>query len=67
MKIGINWNLKLRERIKFLEEKNSRLRTRNQYLEKKIKKYENNNTRTAGDRKDNNVVEFSGRVHPTGN
>jgi hypothetical protein len=69
MMVGINWNIifkkkieslenKNRKRIKFLEDKNRKLLIKNSFLERRMKKLENNNTRTTGNRKDNNVVKF---------
>ena len=60
--IGINWNLRYRlekSRAELLEMKIEILR-------KRLKKYEDYNTRTPRDRKDDNVIEFSRSVHPTG-
>ena len=60
--IGINWNLRYRlekSRCELLEMKIDILRRR-------LKKYENYNTGSTGDRKDDNVIEFSRSVHPTG-
>ena len=51
-KIGINWKYKwllLRDANEMLEAKVKR-------LERKLKKYENNNTRSTRNRKNNNVV-----------
>ena len=58
-KIGINWKYKwllLRDANEMLEAKVKR-------LERKLKKYENNNTRSTRNRKNNNVVELSGRIY----
>jgi cell division protein FtsB len=48
----------LKKRIEFLEDKNRKLLIKNSFLERRMKKLENNNTRTTGNRKDNNVVKF---------
>jgi cell division protein FtsB len=63
--IGINWYLKLTQKIEFLHKKVSKLSTRNKFLEKKLRRYryENNNIRTTRNGEDNHVVELSGRVH----
>ena len=65
--IGINWHLKLTQKIDFLHDQVSKLTKRNKFLEKKLRKYryENNNTRTTGNREDNDVVELGRRVHST--
>ena len=58
-KIGVNWKYKwllLRDANEMLEAKVKR-------LERKLKKYENNNTRSTRNRKNNNVVELSGRIY----
>jgi cell division protein FtsB len=65
--VGTNWYLKYKKRIEFLEDKNRKLSIRNLFLERKIKKYENNNTGTTGDRENNNVVKLGGRIYKTGN
>ena len=60
--IGINWNLRYRlekSRCELLEMKIDILR-------KRLLKYENYNTRSTGDGQDDNVIEFSRSVHPTG-
>ena len=60
--LGINWNLKYR-----LEKgKNEILRMKIDILRKRLSKYENYNTRPTGNREDNNVIEFSRSVYPTG-
>jgi len=66
-KIGINWHLKLTQKIESLRTQVRKLTTRNNFLEKKLRKYryENNNTRTTGNGENNNVVELGGRVHST--
>ena len=60
--IGINWNLRYRlekSRAELLEMKIDILR-------KRLAKYENYNTRPSRDGKDDNVIEFSRSVYPTG-
>ena len=60
--LGINWNLKYR-----LEKgKNEVLRMKIDILRKRLAKYEDYNTRPSRDRQDNNVIEFSRSIHPTG-
>ena len=60
--LGINWNLKYR-----LEKgKNEILRMKIDILRKRLSKYEDYNTRPSRDRQDNNVIEFSRSIHPTG-
>lgn len=59
--IGINWFLKYR-----LEKNRAELlETKINLLQRKLAKYENHNTRSTRNRKDNNVIEFSRSVHPT--
>ena len=62
-KIGVNWKYKwllLRDANEMLEAKVKR-------LERKLKKYENNNTRSTRNRKNNNVVKLSGRIYQNRN
>jgi len=59
MKIGINWYLK----YKLLKEQYEKEKLQKEILERRLKKYENNNTRTTRNRKDNNVVKFGRRIH----
>jgi len=59
--LGINWNLKYR-----LEKgKNEILRMKIDILQKRLRKYENHNTRSTRNRQDNNVIEFSRSIHTT--
>jgi hypothetical protein len=53
--IGVNWYLKYR----LLKEQYEKAKLQKEILERRLKKYENNNTRTTRNRKDNNVVKFS--------
>jgi hypothetical protein len=55
MDIGINWYLKYRLLKKELE----KIKLQKEILERRLKKYENNNTRPTRNGKDNNVVKFS--------
>ena len=63
MKIGVNWHLQFRMIIKELEERLEEKTIKLQIAERKLKKYENNNIRTTGNGKDNNVVKSSGRIY----
>jgi cell division protein FtsB len=65
--IGVNWHLRFRLRIEKLEKENEELKLKNKILERKVKKYENNNTGTSWNRQNNNVVESSGSVYTTRN
>jgi len=64
--VGINWHLKFRLIIEDLRDQLEDQSAYIRQLEKKVKKYENNNTRTTGNRQDNNVVKLGGRVHTAG-
>ena len=60
--IGINWNLRYR-----LEKSRSELlEMKIDILRKRLLKYENYNTGSTRDGQDDNVIEFSRSVHPTG-
>ena len=48
--VGVNWNLKFRLKIEELQKENEQLKTKNKILERKVKKYEDNNIRTTGNR-----------------
>ena len=61
--VGPNWHLRLRLKIEQLQERVDYLNMKNRLLRNKLKKYENNNTRTTGNRKDNDIVESSRSVH----
>tara|TARA_Y100000385_G_scaffold23987_1_gene23157 strand:+ start:508 stop:726 length:219 start_codon:yes stop_codon:yes gene_type:complete len=65
--VGVNWHLRFRLKIEQLQKENEYLKMKNRLLTRRIKKYENNNTRTTWDRQDNDTAESSGRVHTTGN
>jgi len=58
--VGVNWHLRFRLKIEQLNKENEELKLKNKLLTRRIKKYENNNTRTTGNREDNNTIE-SGR------
>ena len=64
--VGINWHLKFRLIIEDLRDQLEDQSAYIRQLEKKVKKYENNNTRTTGNGQDNNVVKLGGRVHTAG-
>ena len=66
-KIGINWHLRFREEILQLKEELELTQMWLNKAERKLKKYENNNLRSTGNGKNNNVVKLSRRIHPTGN
>ena len=59
MKIGINWHLQFRMIIKDLEQQLEKKTLKLQIAERKLIKYENNNIRTTGNGKNNNVIKFS--------
>ena len=48
--VGVNWHLKFRLKIEELQKENEQLKTKNKILERKVKKYEDNNFRTTGNR-----------------
>ena len=58
--VGVNWHLRFRLKIEQLQKENEELKLKNNILERKIKKYENNNTRTTWNGQDNNTIK-SGR------
>ena len=45
--VGANWHLRFRLKLEELQKENEKLKLKNKILERKIKKYENNNTRTT--------------------
>ena len=61
--VGANWHLRFRLKIEELQKENDKLKAQKNILERKLKKYENNNIRTTWNRKDNNVVESSGSIY----
>ena len=54
--VGVNWHLRFRLKIEQLEKDNEQLKLKNRLLTRRIKKYEDNNTRTSWNRKDNNTI-----------
>ena len=64
--VGVNWHLRFRLKLEKLEKENEYLKMKNRLLTRKIKKYENNNIRTTGNGKDNNVIKLSGRIYTKG-
>ena len=64
--VGVNWHLKFRLKIEELQKENEQLKTKNKILERKVKKYEDNNIRAARDRKNNNTIKSSGSIYSTG-
>ena len=65
--VGVNWHLRFRLKLEKLAKENEYLKMKNRLLTRKIKKYENNNTRTTGNGKDNNVVKSGGSIYPARN
>ena len=66
-RIGINWYMRLQERISHLEHQLEDVEAHNKVLIKKLKKYENNNIRTTWNRQDNNPVKPSGSIYSARN
>ena len=54
--VGVNWHLRFRLKLEKLEKENEELKLKNNILKRRIKKYEDNNTRTSWNRKDNNTI-----------
>ena len=54
--VGVNWHLRFRLKIEQLNKENEELKLKNRLLTRRIKKYEDNNTRTSWNRKDNNTI-----------
>jgi len=61
--VGVNWHLKFRLKIEELLKENEKLKLKNKILQRKVKKYEDNNTTTTRNGKDNNTIESSRSVH----
>tara|TARA_R110002073_G_scaffold2408_1_gene16331 strand:+ start:655 stop:858 length:204 start_codon:yes stop_codon:yes gene_type:complete len=65
MKIGINYHLQFRMIIEDLQKQLDKKTLKLQQAERKLKKYENNNTRTTGNGKNNNIIKFSRSIPTT--
>ena len=61
--VGVNWHLRFRLKLEKLEKENEYLKMKNRLLTRKIKIYEDNNTRTTRNGKDNNIIKSSRSVH----
>ena len=61
--VGVNWHLRFRLKIEQLQQENEQLKLKNRILTRKIKKYEDNNTRTTRNGEDNNTIKSSRSVH----
>ena len=61
--VGVNWHLRFCLKLEKLQKENEYLKMKNRLLTRKIKKYEDNNTRTTRNGKDNNTIESSRSVH----
>ena len=57
--VGKNWHLRFRLKLEELQKRVDDLNLQNRILRNKIRKYQNNNTRTTGNRKDNNTAQSS--------
>jgi hypothetical protein len=60
--VGKNWHLRFRLIIQELKEELELTQLQLVIAERKLKKYEDNNTRSTRNGKDNNVVKLSGRI-----
>ena len=65
--VGPNWHLRFRLIIQELTEELELTQIHLKIAERKLKKYEDHNTRSTRNRKNNNVVKLSGRIHQKGN
>ena len=61
--VGINWHLRFRLIIQELTEELELTQVQLRIAERKLKKYEDNNTRSTRNRKNNNVVKLSRRIY----
>ena len=61
--VGKNWHLRFRLIIQELTEELELTQTQLKIAERKLKKYEDNNTGSTRNGKDNNVVKFSRRIY----
>jgi len=57
--VGINWHLRFRLIIQELKEELELTQIQLEITERKLKKYEDNNTRTTRNRKNDNIVKLS--------
>ena len=57
--VGKNWHLRFRLIIQELTEELELTQIQLKIAERKLKKYEDNNTRSTRDRKNNNIVKLS--------
>ena len=60
--VGKNWHLRFRLIIQELTEELELTQVQLQIAERKLKKYEDNNTRTSRDGKNNNIIKLSRRI-----
>ena len=60
--VGPNWHLRFRLIIQELTEELELTQIHLKIAERKLKKYEDNNTRSTRNRKNHNVVKLSGRI-----
>ena len=65
MKIGVNYHLQFRMIIEDLQKQLDKKTLKLQQAERKLKKYENNNIRTTGNGKNNNIIKFSRSIPTT--
>ena len=61
--VGKNWHLRFRLIIQELTEELELTQVQLKIAERKLKKYENNNTRSTGNGKNNNVIKLSRRIY----
>ena len=64
--VGRNWHLRFRLIIQELTEELELTQVQLQIAERKLKKYEDNNTRAPRDRKDNNDVKINRLLYTKG-
>jgi len=60
--VGKNWHLRFRLIIQELKEELELTQLQLVIAERKLKKYEDNNTRTSRNGKDNNIIKLSRRI-----
>ena len=61
--VGKNWHLRFRLIIQELTEELELTQAKLNIAERKLKKYENNNTRSTRNGKDNNIVKLSRLIY----